>query len=94
MSNEKDNQAIFNLFYEFHDTDNLGLLRSKLVDYVTTIRQEERRAAFKQVIEIASRHKEHSGYTLHQFGEESLDCRNVIWRELEAAANETREDKK
>lgn len=53
MTNEKDANAIHKLFLEFHYADDLGVIKSKLSEYVATVRKEEREAVFKEAIEIA-----------------------------------------
>lgn len=47
MSEDKDKNVIHNLFYEFHYADDLGVIKSKLVEYVATVRKAEKVAAFK-----------------------------------------------
>lgn len=39
-SNEKDSKAVHDLFYEFHYPDDLGVIKSKIIEYVTTARRE------------------------------------------------------
>lgn len=50
--NEKDSKAIHDLFYEFHESDNLGVIKSKLAEYVATVRQGARAAAWKKAIGV------------------------------------------
>lgn len=45
MTNEKDANVIHNLFYEFHYADDLGVIKSKLSEYVATVRAEAKDAA-------------------------------------------------
>lgn len=53
MTNEKDANVIHNLFAEYHYADDLGVIKSKLAEYVATVRREEREAAFKDAAGIA-----------------------------------------
>lgn len=46
---DKDKKAIHDLFCEFHYADNLGLIKSKLVEYVATARREAREAERKRL---------------------------------------------
>lgn len=47
----EDINVIHNLFYEYHYADDLGVVKSKLAEYVATVRREEREATFKAVRE-------------------------------------------
>lgn len=40
MENEKDANEIHKLFLEFHYADDLGVIKSKLAEYVATVRAE------------------------------------------------------
>lgn len=57
----KDSNVIHNLFAEYHYADDLGVIKSKVAEYVATVRREERVAAFSDAIRIAKdfRRKHH-----------------------------------
>lgn len=84
---DKDANVIYNLFSEFHYADDLGVIKSKLTEYVTTIRQEERREVAMTI-----------GSELRRYGPnirkvDLMTRFQELFREPEAAANETREDR-
>lgn len=43
---QEDSKAIHDLFYVYHYADDLGVIKSKLAEYVATVRRE----AFKEMI--------------------------------------------
>lgn len=49
MTNEKDANVIHNLFAEYHYADDLGVIKSKLAEYVATVRAEALKEAAKAV---------------------------------------------
>lgn len=79
---QKDANIIHNLFAEFHCADDLGVIKSKLTEYVTTVRQETRAAAFKDAKRIAADFKRLDQDTLWQIYK-TLSIETAI----EAAAN-------
>lgn len=83
MKNEKDENVIHNLFAEFHYADDLGVIKSKLAEYVATIRKEERQATWRDAIaEIES-----VARLASQGSVVALACVKIIER-FEAAATE------
>lgn len=51
--NEKDQTTAYELVRDYGGTDNAGLLRRKIEAALTTVRQEERAAAFRDAITAA-----------------------------------------
>lgn len=81
---ERDGNVIHNLFAEFHYADDLGVIKSKLAEYVTTVRKKARAAVFKEAIGMVATLPTQETMNYRRGYEEGV--RDAI-RTIEAAAN-------
>lgn len=84
---QQDINAIHNLFYEYHYADDLGVIKSKLAEYVATARQEAKEAAFKDMITKAKAESppQNAG---NEFARGFARAKKTILGQLETAATE------
>lgn len=85
-----DRNVIDKLFKEFHYADDLGVIKSKLTEYIAVVQQKARAAAFREAA-ILCREQESPEYDIEVMASGWEDCKLHCAEMLEAAVNSARD---